>query len=660
MLDVANNLGSTAGHCTAPGVGTLGGLVSTLVQALLAAECAVSPASYWPPDYGDEALLSGLPEPYDFVVIGAGSAGSVIASRLSENPRWRVLVLEAGGDPPVESELPALFFALQHTNFMWNYFTEPSEKACKGMRDGRCYWPRGRMIGGSGAANAMLYLRGNRRDYDEWAAKGNTDWSWRDVLPYFARSVHPTGNATHPQGYVTLNPFDKGEEDILAMIQEGGAELGVPTVAEFTDGSFLGYAYVPGTVHKGQRMSTGKGHLGRVSSRPNLHVIKHAQVTKLNFDRAGERVESVSFVLRGDAQRPLKVRVGREAILSAGTIDSAALLLRSGIGPRQHLEQLQLPVVHDLPGVGGNLQDHVLTPIFIKLDEGRAPLPTREEMLDMVYEYLVHRRGELTTHGTASLVSFINTNTSSRSVYPDIENHHLFFKRGQSDALRLFGTGLSMDEQYLDYLLRVQQQAHIMAVFVLVSHPESVGELRLRTNHYTDAPLLQPNYLTKESDVATMIRGIRYLEALERTAAYRAHAAEIVHIPISECDKAHKFRSDKYWRCYVRYITGTCYHQTGTVKMGPPSDPQACVNPRLQLRGVENLRVADASIMPAVVSANTNAATIMIAERAVDFIRQDWSRHSGESLGSVSSSDSDSESDESVEELQEHWHDDDL
>ncbi|XP_034490247.1 glucose dehydrogenase [FAD, quinone] [Drosophila innubila] len=607
-----------AAQCGTPGIGLLQGMVTLLVQTLLSAQCNVAPSKLWPPDYGDQ--LADLREElnYDFVVIGAGSAGSIVASRLSENPNWRVLVLEAGGDPPVESEIPALFFGLQHSEFIWNYFTEPSKSSCQAMKNGRCYWPRGKMIGGTGGVNAMLYIRGNRQDFDTWSAMGNEGWSYDEVLPYFEKSVRPVENATHPQGYVTLTKFEMPA--IEKMIFDGAESLGVRHVREFAEGSFVGYSNVPVTAQNGQRAHTGKGHLGRVAGRSNLHVIKHALVKQLHFDATGQRVEAVSFV-RGE--RTYRVGVAREAVLSAGVIDSPALLLRSGIGPRQHLEELHVPVVRELPGVGGNLQDHVLVPLFMELESSKE-LPTQREILDNIYEYLLNRTGPLATHGTASLVGFINTANNTDPRYPDVEFHHLAFERGRHDTLEMFLNGLSFQDQYVKHLQQQLTKFDILCIFVLLSHPQSKGQLSLRSKEFREPPLLVSNYLTQPEDMATLLRGIRYQESLLSTASYQASRAQITHIPIPECDASNEYRSDDYWRCYAKYFSITCYHQTGTLKMSPASDPNACVNPRLQLHGIDNLRVADASIMPKIVSANTNAATVMIGERAADFISQDW------------------------------------
>nr|XP_036227135.1 glucose dehydrogenase [FAD, quinone] [Bactrocera oleae] len=605
-------------QCAAQSIGPFNTMVSALIQALLAAQCAISPPELWPPNYANALLGRTEPDKYDFVVVGAGSAGSVIASRLSENPEWKVLVLEAGGDPPQESEVPGVLFSLEHTNVTWNYFTEYSDKACWGLVDRRCYWPRGKMIGGSGGVNGMLYVRGHRGDYDRWAQAGNIGWGWKDVLPYFERSVSPVGNDMHPHGYVTLNAFPVNDPDIEQMIYAGTAELGIPRVQLFTAGSETGYSNLPGTIMNGRRMSPSKGHLASVAKRPNLQVIKNAHVTKLNFDKSGKNVRSVSFTVRNE--RKMRVSVGKELVLSAGAIESPKLLMLSGVGPAAHLKAVQIPLVHDLP-IGDNLHDHVQVVTFLKLNEGVAYKLTPQDSFDSTYNYLIHRSGPLTSHGTASLTGFINT--LKNSPYPDVEFHHFILRRGDFSGLQIFLHGLSINDSFKTQIRSAIEVSDILGMFNILAAPKSTGNLRLRSADYTDSPILTHNYFNDAEDLATLLRAIRFQEQLLKTAAYRAMNASLVLPTIAECD-ALELQSDDYWRCYIKYFSCTTYHQSGTVKMAPATDATSCVDPRLRLRGIDNLRVADASIMPKVPSANTNAATIMIAEKAADFIRQDW------------------------------------
>ncbi|TMW49151.1 hypothetical protein DOY81_005741 [Sarcophaga bullata] len=603
-------------QCASPSAGVVSSLVTFLVQSIFAAQCNLSRSSYWPPDYGQTALDTGL-KAYDFVVIGAGSAGSVVASRLSENPNWNVLVLEAGGDPPQESEVPSLFFSLVNTRFTYNYAIEKSNLTCQALKGKQCYCPRGKVLGGTGSINGMLYVRGNRFDYDRWWSEGNTGWSYDEVKYYFDKSIRPVGNDTYPEGYVTLNEFPVFDEDIETMIFKGAQELGVSKIDEFKEGSYIGYTRVKGTVQNGRRLSTAKGHLGKVSQRSNLHVIKHAQVTQLKFDSSNRRVEAVEFLLQG--KQKIQVEVLKEAIVSAGTIDSPKVLMLSGIGPKEHLLSLGIPVVKDLP-VGENFQDHVFINVFVAT---RGTERNETVLLDTIYDYLIHKRGPLSSHGTAALTAFINTKFSSSSLYPDIEYHHFLGRRGDMLALDTILNGFYISPELTSFFKETIQKRDVISIIALLAHPKAAGTIQLRSKCPADPPVIRGNYLTEEEDVETLLKAMKYLVSLENTQAFRKMDAKILHIPLDECDQ-YEFKSDNYWRCYFKYFTGAGYHTTSTVKMGPRGDERACVDPRLKVKGFDNLRVIDASIMPYVTSGNTNAPTIMIAEKGSDLIKEEW------------------------------------
>ncbi|XP_054086916.1 glucose dehydrogenase [FAD, quinone] isoform X1 [Zeugodacus cucurbitae] len=505
---------------------------------------------------------------------------------------------------------------MQQSRHSWHYYSEPLPHICQGLKHRLCYHPRGKTIGGSGAINGMIYVEGHRKDFDDWLAAGNTKWGWADVKRYYEKAVRPVGNATHPKGYVVLTEDYTGAKTMIdTAIFNATAELGLPRLGKLYNGIEVGTMYLPITIKDGRRMSTGKVHLAKVSGRPNLHVIKNAHVRKIHFDRAGTIATKVTFVLRGMYELSAKVR--KEVVLSAGTIDSPKLLLLSGVGPHKHLKALRIPVVRDLE-IGTNLCDHVITTLFFRLPNKTLIAPSQLRALDGIYDYLIHNRGNLRGNpsGTTSFV-----NTKGDSAVPDLQLHYTLYRRENIDHFR---SHLSRrDDKIVARLSKHFKDAHLISFMLILAKPRSVGKLRLRSADYLDPPRMYSNYLDDPEDVATLLRGIRFLERLERTKTMRALNATLIHIPCDECD-GYKYRTDAYWRCYIKYMGEGGFHHTSTVKMGPKSDRDACVDPRLLLYGVKNVRVADASIMPDVPRSNTNAPTIMIGERAADFIKEDW------------------------------------
>ncbi|XP_075163252.1 glucose dehydrogenase [FAD, quinone]-like [Haematobia irritans] len=603
------------GQCLAPSVGAVDSLVSTLIQTLAIAHCSLSSPAYWPPDYADEALYLGLGT-FDFVIAGCGSAGSVVASRLSENPKWSVLVLEGGGDPAQESDVPLLLLSLQKTEFTYNYYTEPSEHSCKAFVNNRCYWPRGKGLGGSSQINHMLYLTGHRRDYDLWCDTGSEGWCYDDIKPYFQKSITPPdGNSSQSRGYLVVNQ-EETANDFILLLEEANLELGLPSFKNYGEDTYLGGGMVKTTVENGRRMSVAKAYLSKVSDRPNLKVIKNAQVSKVIFHEDGKRVKCVEFILRNTFL--LRVNVGREAILSAGAIDTPKILMLSGVGPKPVLHKAGIPLIHDLP-VGENLQDHVGIAMFMALD-GEAK--DDKEDLENIFQYLIYHKGPLSSLG--SYVIFNQAHVNCSNPYPDIAIYATVIKRGDLNTMDIVVNTLGLKYSFKSHLKTIIPDQNIVLVYVTLLNPKSRGSLQMKSASPLHAPIINANYLEDPQDIDYLLQGIQYVEKLVETHALCQRNGNIIRFALPECD-ARPYKSCDYWKCYMKYFSTTLFHPTGTAKMGSLNDSTTVVSPRLLVKGVENLRVIDASIMPFVPSANTNGPTVMIAEKASDIIKEDWS-----------------------------------
>jgi choline dehydrogenase len=523
----------------------------------------------------------------DFVVVGAGSAGCAVAARLSEDPATRVLLLEAGGEDRNRwIHIPLGFgktFADPSVN--WCYETEPDP----GASNRRVFWPRGKVLGGSSSINGLVYIRGQAEDFDHWRQLGNTGWSFDDVLPYFRRSEHQMRGADSFHG--TGGPLcvsDVAQHPICEAFIRSAIELGFPRNDDFNGASQDGVGYHQTTTRNGRRCSTAVGYLRPAMQRTNLRVVTGALTEEILFE--GRRATGAAYRREG---RLCTVTAAHEVILCGGAVNSPQLLMLSGIGPEQHIREFGVPVVHHLPGVGQNLQDHYSAPIKLRCE---LPITVNDVMLSNAkklkagLEYYMFHRGPLSMISSPAAL-FARTRPELAS--PDIKiSISPFSAERPQDGLHRFSGFTS-----IAYQLR----------------PESRGEIKLKSPDPYDAPAVHSNYLATETDQRTIVAGLKLI----RRILAHPHMQGFIEV---EFQPGPAVESDADLLDYARRRGGTVYHPTSTCKMG--SDPLAVVDAELRVHGVDGLRVADASVMPTVVSGNTNAATIMIGEKLADLVRQ--------------------------------------
>ncbi|BAY11422.1 GMC family oxidoreductase [Calothrix sp. NIES-2098] len=500
---------------------------------------------------------------YDYIVIGAGSAGCVLANRLTEDSKTTVLLLEAGNPAnKPEHQAPLDWIKLWGTEVDWAYFTEEEPY----LNNRKIYCPRGKALGGSSSINAMIYIRGSRHDYDHWQKLGNPGWSYQDVFPYFKKSENQQHGASEFHGADgLLSVTDPLAPAVTShRFVEGAAALGYGRNPDFNGAQQEGAGLYQLTIKDGKRHSTAAAFLVPILDRPNLTVTTSALVTRLLFE--GTRTIGVEYLHGGTIHQTF---VNQEVILSAGAFDSPKLLMLSGIGNAEHLKTLNIPVVADLPGVGQNLQDHFSVIVAYQATQDLQPAPTSNIGEAGLF---LHTEGRLDTA-------------------PDLQ----FF----------CGPVLWAPPAYA-------REGSGFAASVCVTNPESRGHLTLRSASPQDAPLIRMNYLQGESDLQKLVAGIKITRQIFHSNAFDDFRGE-------EAAPGADVSSNEALQAYVRETCETLYHPVGTCKMG--TDANSVVDAELRVHGVQGLRVVDASIMPTITTGNTNAPTIMIGEKAADLIK---------------------------------------
>ena len=513
----------------------------------------------------------------DYIIIGAGSAGCVLANRLTEDGNATALLLEAGGpddDPSIH--IPGAWASLLDTEIDWRYKTEPQVH----LNNREISWNRGKVLGGSSSINGMAYIRGHRQDYDLWAKLGNEEWSYSEVLPYFKKSENQARGDSEFHGvggelHVTDGILPPQANDNMERFIAAGQELGWPHNRDFNGASQAGFGRYQYTIKDGKRQSSAVAWLHPALERENLIATTHAHVLRILFE--GKRAVGVEYIHNNQVK---KAYASKEVILSGGAINSPQLLLCSGIGPAEQLCEFNIPVVFDLPGVGENLQDH---PLLIMAFATNPPLTITEAVLRAATEAYEKSGTGLLAIPVAGGAAFVKTD-------PDLD----------------------IPDMQLIADLRREDSPGDVAIPLILLRPRGCGTIKLRSANPLDSPAIQPNFLEQEADRQSFIDGVRFVRRLVQSKAYDGFI-------VREALPGSTAQSDEEILAWIREDLQTTWHFSGTCKMGV--DPMAVVNPQLQVHGVTGLRVVDASIMPEVVGGNINAPVIMIAEKAADMIK---------------------------------------
>lgn len=528
---------------------------------------------------------------FDYVIVGGGSAGCALAGRLSEDPATTVCVLEAGGqDHSVFVRAPLGIIAMVPWGLFnsWHYFTTP-QKAFNGRKG---FQPRGKVLGGSSSINAMVYTRCNRNDYDGWAALGNPGWSYADVLPLFKRAENShcfSNDPYHGNNGPLHVSYVRSPSAINEAFMQACVEKGIPINPDYNGAQQYGISRTQATQYNGERWNAARAYLHANADRKNLTVRTGCHSRKVVFE--GLRAVGVEMRCNGTIET---VRARKEVILSAGAFGSPQLLMLSGIGPKAHIEQHGIPVLKDVPGVGQNLQDHITSSIIFRTPRWQATIGNSLRgawaLLKAVFEWKSKRTGWISTP-VSETNGFVST--CGNTEHPDIQ--------------------FALLPSIVDNHTRRQHLGHGFTLHTTLMRPKSRGSVTLQSADPHQSPQIDPGFFSHPDDMAVSIKGAQLGFEVIRAKAMDSFRGK----PLVDFDD----RDAKAMENYLRATCDTEYHPVGTCRMGPDSDPMAVVDAQLRVKGVQGLRVVDASIMPNLVSGNTNAPSIMIGEKAADCIR---------------------------------------
>ncbi|KAF2900011.1 hypothetical protein ILUMI_06175 [Ignelater luminosus] len=551
---------------------------------------------------------------YDFIIVGAGVAGSVLSNRLTESGRFKVLLLEAGGQENDFTDVPGFATYLIRSDFNWGYQTIPQTNSCLGMKNKQCNYPRGKVVGGSSVINNMKYVRGSKKDFDIWGSE-NPGWDYKSVLPYFKKSENSTLDFEDPgyhghHGPVSVESarYHPAITDVfLKSVQENGR-----SILDYNGRNETGYSRFQMMTKKGKRCSASKAYVKPAIHRKNLELLYHTLGIKILIKY--KKAYGVEFIRNG---KKYKATASTEVIISGGSINSPQILMLSGIGPEEHLEELEIPVIQDLP-VGKNFQDHQLFPaLFFSTNISTKNQPSTEERI----KHYLEGYGFLTVSSGVTAVGFESSKLKTKNPRAEYQ----FLSAKAEELAPFFEDFVQMTEENSQAILKPLLGKYVWGVDPVFMHPKSAGSIKLKTKDPLDYPLIDSNLYSDKNgdDMKEMLAIIKNVFEISETPAFQSIDSKYLSDPFPACSDFQHF-SEEYWKCALRQVTQPFLHGVGSCKMGPKSDNTAVVDNELKVYGICGLRVADASVIPFSISANPTPAIYMIGEKASDLIRKEY------------------------------------
>ncbi|XP_041979446.1 glucose dehydrogenase [FAD, quinone]-like [Aricia agestis] len=562
---------------------------------------------------------------WEYIVVGSGAAGSAVAGRLASAGR-SVLLVEAGDEPAFISQIPGIALALAGSDMDWAYKTLPNTKSCLGLDGEYCRFVRGKALGGSTSINQMMYTRGNQKDFDF----NLTGWTWQDMKPYILRSQRlkpppylPKTSLPHHNisGAIPIEYFSDSGNPWHPRVIQGFRSLNFPQNPDMNAESQIGVSQIPGYVSNGERVTAARAYLTGKTVQKNLKVLKNAQCLKIIIDK-NNVARGVTVLYK--QKKVFNVFAKSEVILSAGAIGTPHILMLSGVGPKRHLEQFNIPVKSDLP-VGQDMSDHAMSLALIKVDHGASNaggiLNLAKKGLDAV-QWLLTKSGPLATVGLGDITTFVNTTcydfdrkqlrNSSACEVPTMQTIMSYVDRGIINLSKhIFDRVTPFNTHIWKQVFDANDNSGLMVASPVILRPRSRGYVQLTSADPLTPPTIFPNYLHEDEDVAELVRAMKIIRDLAETPVYKEHEASFLKLEFPGCPA---YDAEGYWECYVRHMTLSIHHAVGTAALG------TVVDDRLRVRGVRGLRVADASVLPLLPRGNTAAAVVAVGERLADFL----------------------------------------